>query len=151
MSSTICHLGSTSHLPEYPHKPIRTTHNMRYSFTLLGLLASTSLAAPLQRPALLQRAAWLQRRNATTNSTSNYDPPPGGDVTILNYALTLEYLERKFYQEGLANYTAKDFKAAGCKDTFYENLKTIAEDEKVCTRPPPRPSTSPYPRHPQPH
>ncbi|KAI9806721.1 MAG: hypothetical protein M1825_006178 [Sarcosagium campestre] len=53
------------------------------------------------------------------------------DFLILNYALTLEYLERKFYQEGLANYTQADFVAAGFPDPFYTNLQEIAADEKV--------------------
>jgi hypothetical protein len=62
---------------------------------------------------------------------SNFDPPPGGDIDILNYALTLEYLERKFYQEGLANYTEHDFCDAGFDESFYHNLKSIYDDEKV--------------------
>ena len=31
--------------------------------------------------------------------------PAINDIGILNYALTLEYLEDKFYREGLANYS----------------------------------------------
>ncbi|KAJ4419474.1 hypothetical protein N0V82_004919 [Gnomoniopsis sp. IMI 355080] len=85
---------------------------MRSSTSLMGLLAASSIAAPLEKRA-------------------NFDAPAGGDVTILNYALTLEYLERKFYQEGLANYTAEDFSVAGCSETFYENLKEIYFDEKT--------------------
>lgn len=61
----------------------------------------------------------------------DFNPPPGGDVTILNYALTLEFLERKFYQEGLANYTQAQFVAAGFPDPFYANLMEIALDEEV--------------------
>ncbi|KAI9885720.1 MAG: 26S proteasome regulatory subunit 6B [Watsoniomyces obsoletus] len=53
------------------------------------------------------------------------------DATILNYALTLEFLERKFYREGLANYTQADFIAAGFEDPFYENLKEVARDEET--------------------
>lgn len=52
------------------------------------------------------------------------------DFGVLNYALTLEYLERKFYQEGLANYTQQQFIDAGFKDPFYTNLLEVAQDEK---------------------
>lgn len=58
-------------------------------------------------------------------------PPTVDDGIILNYALTLEYLERKFYQDGLANYTQNDFIKAGFEDPFYENLKEIYVDEKA--------------------
>ncbi|KUJ23325.1 Ferritin/ribonucleotide reductase-like protein [Mollisia scopiformis] len=51
------------------------------------------------------------------------------DVGILNYALTLEHLEDKFYREGLANYTQAEFIAAGFADPFYDNLKEISFDE----------------------
>ncbi|KAK2626473.1 hypothetical protein QTJ16_003648 [Diplocarpon rosae] len=51
------------------------------------------------------------------------------DVGILNYALTLEHLEDKFYREGLANYTQEDFVQAGFADPFYANLKEISHDE----------------------
>lgn len=56
---------------------------------------------------------------------------PGGDVTILNYALTLEYLERKFYMEGLAQFSQADFVNADFLDPFYENLKEVYYDEMV--------------------
>lgn len=68
---------------------------MRHSSVLLALAAAcTSTASPVMKRA-------------------DFAAPEGGDTTILNYALTLEYLERKFYQEGLANYTAEDFAQAG--------------------------------------
>lgn len=74
--------------------------------------------------ASLTSAAPLAKRIA-------YPAPPGGDGTILNYALTLEYLERKFYMEGLANYTHADFVAAGFADPFYTNLQEIYYDEQT--------------------
>jgi hypothetical protein len=87
---------------------------MRYS-SLLPVLAAGLTAAAL-----------VEQRDVAMDFN-----PPGGDVTILNYALTLEYLERKFYQEGLANYTQADFVAAGFPDPFYANLCEIYYDEKV--------------------
>lgn len=53
------------------------------------------------------------------------------DADILNYALTLEHLENKFYMEGLANYTQETFAAAGFDATFYNNLMEISSDEQT--------------------
>ncbi|KAG8167050.1 hypothetical protein KVR01_002739 [Diaporthe batatas] len=69
--------------------------------------------------------------SAPVQPRANFGAPPGGDVSILNYALTLEYLERKFYQQGLANYTEKDFHKAGFSHDFYKNLKEIYFDEQT--------------------
>jgi hypothetical protein len=91
---------------------------MRYSF-VTALLAGASLVL----------ASPIQKRD---EYAMDFAAPPGGDVTILNYALTLEYLERKFYQEGLANYTQAQFVEAGFPDPFYKNLKEIYYDEQVC-------------------
>jgi hypothetical protein len=92
---------------------------MRYSF-VSALLAGASLV--LSSP--------IQKRD---EYAMDFAAPPGGDVTILNYALTLEYLERTFYQEGLANYTQAQFIEAGFPDPFYKNLKEIYYDEQVCS------------------
>lgn len=45
--------------------------------------------------------------------------------------MTLEHLEAAFYAEGLRNYTAGAFAAAGFDNTFYQNLQEIAFDERV--------------------
>jgi hypothetical protein len=83
-----------------------------------------SFAASLFLPAT---AAPVSSRNVTA--------PNGGDISILNYALTLEFLERRFYTEGLQNFTAQDFQNAGFSPDFYEQMKTVLKDEQV------RPST----------
>lgn len=86
---------------------------MRSSSILLAAAAITSTVAS---PLLVKK--------------SNFAAPPGGDIDILNYALTLEYLERKFYQEGLQNFTSEDFCQAGFDASFYANLKEIYADEQ---------------------
>lgn len=53
------------------------------------------------------------------------------DADILNYALTLEHLEATFYAQGLQNYSHSDFVNAGYADPFYDNLMTVASDEKT--------------------
>jgi hypothetical protein len=93
---------------------------MRYSSAIAALAACSSfvVAAPVESRATVE----------------DYNAPPGGDVDILNYALTLEYLERKFYQGGLANFTQAQFVAAGFADPFYANLQEIYLDEEVRCR-----------------
>lgn len=88
---------------------------MRYSFV-----------AAIAASAALVLGAPIENRDAYA---VDYAAPPGGDVTILNYALTLEYLERKFYQLGLEKFKQKDFIDAGFPDPFYANLKEIYYDE----------------------
>ncbi|KAF1988049.1 hypothetical protein K402DRAFT_374675 [Aulographum hederae CBS 113979] len=51
------------------------------------------------------------------------------DGLVLNYALTLEHLEGKFYREGLQNFTKQNFLDAGYNETFYNNLLEISYDE----------------------
>ncbi|KAG9248636.1 hypothetical protein BJ878DRAFT_538104 [Calycina marina] len=63
---------------------------MRYSslFSAIALVSSFGLAAPA-----------LEACQATKVADYN---PGSGDITILNYALTLECLERKFYTNALS-------------------------------------------------
>ncbi|TVY68785.1 Protein rds1 [Lachnellula suecica] len=79
---------------------------MKYSMSIAALAAAATVSA-----------GPIAKRAAIT------------DADILNYALTLEHLEDKFYREGLANYTQADFVAAGFADPFYANLKEVSYDE----------------------
>ena len=57
--------------------------------------------------------------------------PKVDDGIILNYALTLEYLERAFYRGALEKFSEADFTAAGFPAPFYSNLQEIYFDEKT--------------------
>ena len=91
---------------------------MRFASTLAASLAVSAVqASPL-----------VVKRN---NGNGPVSTPSVDDGDILNYALTLEYLERKFYMDALANYTQAEFVAAGFEDPFYENLQEIYFDEQT--------------------
>ncbi|KAI4285127.1 MAG: hypothetical protein L6R38_000877 [Xanthoria sp. 2 TBL-2021] len=53
------------------------------------------------------------------------------DGVILNYALTLEHLEDKFYREVLDKFSEGDFEEAGFPAPFYAKLKTVSKDEST--------------------
>ncbi|KAL8771024.1 MAG: hypothetical protein Q9209_003443 [Squamulea sp. 1 TL-2023] len=53
------------------------------------------------------------------------------DADILNYALTLEHLENRFYREVLDKFSEGDFESAGFKAPFYANLQTVSKDEST--------------------
>jgi hypothetical protein len=50
-------------------------------------------------------------------------------VDVLNYALTLEHLEYAFYRDGLQEFTAEDFRAAGYADNVHEWFGIIRDHE----------------------
>lgn len=90
---------------------------MKFSTTIAAALAiALSFASPIE--------VQVQKRHTVYT-------PKVDDGIILNYALTLEYLERKFYQEALQKFSRDDFKRAGFADPFYDNLLEIYEDEKT--------------------
>lgn len=51
------------------------------------------------------------------------------DLDVLNYALTLEHLENAFYQQGITNFTVKDFHDMP-NNTFSE-FQRISDHEKI--------------------
>ncbi|KAF9533054.1 ferritin-like domain-containing protein [Crepidotus variabilis] len=52
------------------------------------------------------------------------------DITILNYALTLEHLENNFYHDALAKFDQKAFQKAGYPDYVRERIVEIAAHER---------------------
>lgn len=52
------------------------------------------------------------------------------DGIILNYSLTLEFLQRAFYKGGLDRFSCADFVTAGYANPFYDNLREIYADEQ---------------------
>ncbi|CAR23065.1 ferritin-like domain-containing protein [Lachancea thermotolerans CBS 6340] len=53
------------------------------------------------------------------------------DVDILQFALTLERLENKFYKEALSMWSVDDFVDANFTEDFYTQLKYIVHDEEA--------------------
>ncbi|GAA6016200.1 hypothetical protein JCM11491_003767 [Sporobolomyces phaffii] len=51
------------------------------------------------------------------------------DVEILNFALTLEFLERNFYADALKKFSAADFQKAGYPAKVHERFVTLSQQE----------------------
>lgn len=83
-------------------------------------MKSFSIATIVVAASFVSAGPIIKRQNAAPAIT---------DVDILNYALTLEHLEDKFYRDGLANFTQEDFVNAGFADPFYDNLMEVSSDE----------------------
>jgi len=54
-------------------------------------------------------AAVLGGQTTTPPGGATTTPSPANDLTILNFALVLEYLEATFYTQGLSKFTSADF------------------------------------------
>ncbi|KAI8611326.1 ferritin-like domain-containing protein [Chytriomyces sp. MP71] len=54
------------------------------------------------------------------------------DLTVLNFALTLEHLEDTFYKQGLAKFGPSAFDGIGLPGSFiFSQLATVAQDEAI--------------------
>ena len=66
----------------------------------------------LRGVAAVMGAAATTVLSGQTGTTTPPAPSPANDLNILNYALTLEYLEATFYTQGLARFSSADFMQA---------------------------------------
>ncbi|KAL8915164.1 MAG: hypothetical protein Q9171_000283 [Xanthocarpia ochracea] len=86
---------------------------MKSTFFSVAAFAAIAAAAPAKNSLLAIRQA----------------APAITDADILNYALTLEHLENRFYLQVLDKFSEGDFESAGFEAPFYANLKTVSKDE----------------------
>ena len=94
----------------------------------LALAAAAAAALPGGRAALAQ----ANRAGGQGGGTGGNGGGDGyTDIEVLNYALTLEHLEYAFYRDGLALFSAREFKQAGFGKPAYGRLKTIREHERI--------------------
>ncbi|RFU28319.1 hypothetical protein B7463_g8029, partial [Scytalidium lignicola] len=68
---------------------------------------------------------------STRQATSTGLPAGLTDIDILEFALTLEFLEASFYQQGFAKFADSDFLALGLSSDELTDLKSIGETEQV--------------------
>lgn len=103
-------------------------------------LASAALAVPAKGKTTSSTATATKTKGgkggkttSTSSATSTATAGAGGnlDLTVLQFALTLEHLEDVFYQGALQNFTLQDFNNAGYSQDYYHNLKYIAYDEQT--------------------
>ena len=95
--------------------------------TRRGLVGGGALAlAALAAAALPGGRAALAQPGGGNGGGDGYT-----DLEVLNYALTLEHLEYAFYRDGLALFSAREFKQAGFGKPAYGRLKTIREHERI--------------------
>lgn len=58
-----------------------------------------------------------------SETTATFDDVEGTDLNVLNYALSLEYLENAFYRDVGGSFTEEDFVAA-------ESLQSYSEEQR---------------------
>ncbi|KAM3455721.1 hypothetical protein MY3296_002139 [Beauveria thailandica] len=94
--------------------------------TILAVLAATATAMPATvrlTPRQMQYHSLAKRQQEQAAAAGL------GDSDILQFALTLEHLESKFYQQGFAMFPASDFAALGLDEQQINDLQQIGRTE----------------------
>lgn len=119
------------------YKPYKTLQEIRFwpQDLILARRTSPSLSLNMKLALLLTASLPLTvttASNLTTASNVSERTPNAttDDGFILNFSLTIEYLQRAFFAGGLASFQQKDFVNAGFEDPFYDNLQQIYADEQ---------------------
>ncbi|KAJ3245699.1 hypothetical protein HDU78_008756 [Chytriomyces hyalinus] len=72
-----------------------------------------------------------QNTSEGTQAATTSAAPAPIDLTVLNFALTLEHLEATYYQEGLSKFGLDAFSSIGLPNFVLQQFKTIAADESI--------------------
>ncbi|KAI0397316.1 ferritin-like domain-containing protein [Xylariaceae sp. FL0594] len=103
-------------------------HSIVKSFGVLVALAAAASALPAQ-PKLTTRQSGIyelaRKQNAAAAAAGLSDPD------ILQFALTLEWLEASFYQQGFAKFPDDQFVALGLNQAQLADLKGIGASEQA--------------------
>ncbi|KAF9384289.1 hypothetical protein CPB97_005806 [Podila verticillata] len=95
-----------------------------YFSTVLLVIASLAVTAVSAAP-----APGTNQTGPGTNQTAPQRNQTTIDISVLNYALTLEHLEAAFFKQGVAKFNASAFSEAGYPGPVRDRLILIAEHE----------------------
>lgn len=115
-------------LPTFPtNVPCLTSSGSHSSTT------SMSQATPSMIPDIPPTPSTTSSSSQTPTPTPHCPDPNDytNDISILNFALTLEHLEAAFYNEGMAKYNRQNFTDAGFDNSSYDYFTIITSHENT--------------------